>query len=142
MLVSDSGKPMYRETDLIDVWFDSGAMPFAQIFYPHISEEDFEKVFPADFLAARVDQTRGWFYPLHAIASMVKGSVSFKNVVSNGLVLDKNGNKMSKRLGNAVDPFATIDKYGSDPLRWYMITNAAPWENLRFDVEGDRKSVV
>ena len=136
VLVSDSGKPMYRETDLIDVWFDSGAMPFAQIFYPHISEEDFEKVFPADFIAEGVDQTRGWFYTLHAIASMVKGSVSFKNVVSNGLVLDKNGNKMSKRLGNAVDPFATIDKYGSDPLRWYMITNAAPWENLRFDVEG------
>ncbi|MDD4777997.1 MAG: isoleucine--tRNA ligase [Fermentimonas sp.] len=136
VLVSDSGKPMYRETDLIDVWFDSGAMPFAQVFYPHIPEEDFHKVFPADFIAEGVDQTRGWFYTLHAIASMVKGSVAFKNVVSNGLVLDKNGNKMSKRLGNAVDPFSTIDKYGSDPLRWYMITNAAPWENLKFDVEG------
>ena len=136
VLVSDSGKPMHRETDLIDVWFDSGAMPFAQFFYPHISESEFQKVFPADFIAEGVDQTRGWFYTLHAIASMVKGSVAFKNVVSNGLVLDKNGNKMSKRLGNAVDPFETIDKYGSDPLRWYMITNAAPWENLKFDVEG------
>lgn len=136
VLVSDSGKPMYRETDLIDVWFDSGAMPFAQVFYPHIAEEEFQKVFPADFIAEGVDQTRGWFYTLHALASMVKGSVAFKNVVSNGLVLDKNGNKMSKRLGNAVDPFTTIEKYGSDPLRWYMITNAAPWENLRFDVEG------
>src|SRR5690554_6707879 len=136
VLVSDSGKPRYRESDLIDVWFDSGAMPFAQVFYPHIAEEEFQKVFPADFIAEGVDQTRGWFYTLHALASMVKGSVAFKNVVSNGLVLDKNGNKMSKRLGNAVDPFTTIDKYGSDPLRWYMITNAAPWENLRFDVEG------
>ena len=136
VLVSDNGKPMYRETDLIDVWFDSGAMPFAQVFYPHLPEEDFQKVFPADFIAEGVDQTRGWFYTLHALASMVKGSVAFKNVVSNGLVLDKNGNKMSKRLGNAVDPFTTIDKYGSDPLRWYMITNAAPWENLKFDVEG------
>lgn len=136
VLVSDSGKPMHRELDLIDVWFDSGAMPFAQVFYPHIPEDDFNKVFPAEFIAEGVDQTRGWFYTLHAIASMVKGSVAFKNVVSNGLVLDKNGNKMSKRLGNAVDPFETIDKYGSDPLRWYMITNAAPWENLKFDVEG------
>ncbi len=136
VLVSESGKPMYRETDLIDVWFDSGAMPFAQVFYPHMSDEDFNKVFPAEFIAEGVDQTRGWFYTLHAIASMVKGSVAFKNVVSNGLVLDKNGNKMSKRLGNAVDPFETIEKYGSDPLRWYMITNASPWENLKFDVEG------
>ena len=136
ILVSDSGKPMHRELDLIDVWFDSGAMPFAQVFYPHIPEADFNKVFPAEFIAEGVDQTRGWFYTLHAIASMVKGSVAFKNVVSNGLVLDKNGNKMSKRLGNAVDPFETINKYGSDPLRWYMITNAAPWENLKFDVEG------
>lgn len=136
VLVSDSGKPMKRETDLIDVWFDSGAMPFAQVFYPHISEEEFEKVFPADFIAEGVDQTRGWFYTLHAIATMVKGNVSFKNVISNGLVLDKNGNKMSKRLGNAVDPFETIEKHGSDPLRWYMITNAAPWDNLKFDVEG------
>ncbi|MFA6912653.1 MAG: isoleucine--tRNA ligase, partial [Proteiniphilum sp.] len=125
VLVSDSGKPMRREADLIDVWFDSGAMPFAQFFYPHISEEEFGKVFPADFIAEGVDQTRGWFYTLHAIASMVKGSVAFKNVISNGLVLDKNGNKMSKRLGNAVDPFETIEKHGSDPLRWYMITNAA-----------------
>ena len=136
VLVSDSGKPMRRETDLIDVWFDSGAMPFAQVFYPHIAEEDFRKVFPADFIAEGVDQTRGWFYTLHAIASMVKESVAFKNVVSNGLVLDKNGNKMSKRLGNAVDPFETIEQHGSDPLRWYMITNAAPWENLKFDIEG------
>ncbi len=136
VLVSDSGVPMRRETDLIDVWFDSGAMPFAQVFYPHISEGEFAKVFPADFIAEGVDQTRGWFYTLHAIASMVKGNVAFKNVVSNGLVLDKNGNKMSKRLGNAVDPFETIEKYGSDPLRWYMITNAAPWDNLKFDVEG------
>ena len=136
ILLSDSGQPMYRETDLIDVWFDSGAMPFAQFFYPHITEEAFQKVFPADFIAEGVDQTRGWFYTLHAIAAMVKGSVAFKNVVSNGLVLDKNGNKMSKRLGNAVDPFETIGKYGSDPLRWYMITNAAPWDNLKFDIEG------
>ncbi|SFL24547.1 isoleucine--tRNA ligase [Proteiniphilum acetatigenes] len=136
VLVSDSGKPMKRETDLIDVWFDSGAMPFAQVFYPHIAEDDFQKIFPADFIAEGVDQTRGWFYTLHAIASMVKESVAFKNVVSNGLVLDKNGNKMSKRLGNAVDPFETIERHGSDPLRWYMITNAAPWENLKFDIEG------
>ena len=136
VLVSDSGKPMHREPDLIDVWFDSGAMPFAQVFYPHIGEEAFQKVFPADFIAEGVDQTRGWFYTLHAIASMVKGSVAFKNVISNGLVLDKNGNKMSKRLGNAVDPFETIEKHGSDPLRWYMITNAAPWDNLKFDIEG------
>ncbi|RNC65757.1 isoleucine--tRNA ligase [Proteiniphilum sp. X52] len=136
VLLSDSGKPMRRETDLIDVWFDSGAMPFAQVFYPHIGEDDFQKIFPADFIAEGVDQTRGWFYTLHAIASMVKESVAFKNVVSNGLVLDKNGNKMSKRLGNAVDPFETIERHGSDPLRWYMITNAAPWENLKFDIEG------
>ncbi len=136
VLLSDSGKPMKRETDLIDVWFDSGAMPFAQVFYPHIAEDDFQKIFPADFIAEGVDQTRGWFYTLHAIASMVKENVAFKNVVSNGLVLDKNGNKMSKRLGNAVDPFETIERHGSDPLRWYMITNAAPWENLKFDIEG------
>ena len=136
VLVSESGKPMKRELDLIDVWFDSGAMPFAQVFYPHLPEKKFREVFPADFIAEGVDQTRGWFYTLHAIASMVKGSVAFKNVVSNGLVLDKNGNKMSKRLGNAVDPFETIEKYGSDPLRWYMITNAAPWDNLKFDIEG------
>lgn len=136
VLVSDSGKPMHRESDLIDVWFDSGAMPFAQVFYPHISEDEFAQIYPADFIAEGVDQTRGWFYTLHAISTMVKDSVAFKNVVSNGLVLDKNGNKMSKRLGNAVDPFSTIDKYGSDPLRWYMITNASPWDNLRFDMEG------
>jgi isoleucyl-tRNA synthetase len=136
VLVSDNGQPMRREPDLIDVWFDSGAMPFAQVFYPHISEEEFQKVFPADFIAEGVDQTRGWFYTLHAISSMVKGSVAFRNVVSNGLVLDKNGNKMSKRLGNAVDPFETIEKHGSDPLRWYMITNAAPWDNLKFDMDG------
>ena len=136
VLVSEKGQPMHRETDLIDVWFDSGAMPFAQVFYPHISEADFDRIYPADFIAEGVDQTRGWFYTLHAISTMVKGSVAFKNVISNGLVLDKNGSKMSKRLGNAVDPFETIEKYGSDPLRWYMITNASPWENLKFDIEG------
>ena len=136
ILVSESGKPMKRELDLIDVWFDSGAMPFAQFFYPHITEEEFNKVYPADFIAEGVDQTRGWFFTLHAISTMIKDSVAFKNVVSNGLVLDKNGNKMSKRLGNAVDPFETIEQYGSDPLRWYMITNAAPWDNLRFDING------
>lgn len=136
ILVSENGNPMKRELDLIDVWFDSGAMPFAQVFYPHISEEDFNKVYPADFIAEGVDQTRGWFFTLHAISTMIKDSVAFKNVISNGLVLDKNGNKMSKRLGNAVDPFEAIDKHGSDPLRWYMITNAAPWDNLKFDIEG------
>lgn len=136
VLLSDSGQPMMREKDLIDVWFDSGAMPFAQVFYPNISEEEFAKIYPADFIAEGVDQTRGWFFTLHAISTMIKDSVSFKNVVSNGLVLDKNGNKMSKRLGNAVNPFDTIEKYGSDPLRWYMITNASPWDNLKFDMEG------
>ena len=136
VLVSDSGQPMKRELDLIDVWFDSGAMPFAQMFYPNIGEEEFEKVFPADFIAEGVDQTRGWFFTLHAISTMFKDRISFKNVISNGLVLDKNGNKMSKRLGNGVDPFETIEKYGSDPLRWYMITNASPWDNLKFDIEG------
>ncbi|HRU13802.1 MAG TPA: isoleucine--tRNA ligase, partial [Dysgonamonadaceae bacterium] len=136
VLVSESGKPMHRETDLLDVWFDSGSMPFAQVFYPHISEEEFSKIYPADFIAEGVDQTRGWFFTLHAISTLVKDSVAFKNVVSNGLVLDKNGNKMSKRLGNAVDPFETIEKYGSDPLRWYMITNASPWDNLKFDIDG------
>jgi isoleucyl-tRNA synthetase len=137
-LVSPSGKPMRRESDLIDVWFDSGAMPYAQLHYPFENKEKLEsgEVFPADFIAEGVDQTRGWFFTLHAIATMVSGSVAFRNVVSNGLVLDKNGNKMSKRLGNAVDPFTTIEKYGSDPLRWYMITNASPWDNLKFDVEG------
>ncbi len=136
ILVSPSGKPMKRETDLIDVWFDSGAMPFAQVFYPNISAEEFEKIYPADFIAEGVDQTRGWFFTLHAISTMIHGRVAFKNVISNGLVLDKNGNKMSKRLGNGVDPFETIEKYGSDPLRWYMITNASPWDNLKFDTEG------
>ncbi|MBN2486556.1 MAG: isoleucine--tRNA ligase [Bacteroidales bacterium] len=137
VLISDNGQPMYRENDLIDVWFDSGAMPYAQVHYPFaISEEKFRKVFPADFIAEGVDQTRGWFFTLHAIATMLFDSVAFKNIISNGLVLDKNGNKMSKRLGNAVDPFETIEKYGSDPLRWYMITNAQPWDNLKFDVEG------
>lgn len=136
ILVSDSGQPMVREKDLIDVWFDSGAMPFAQVFYPNISESEFEKVYPADFIAEGVDQTRGWFFTLHAISTMFKDSIAFKNVISNGLVLDKNGNKMSKSRGNGVDPFKTIDTYGSDPLRWYMITNASPWDNLKFDVEG------
>ncbi|MFV0536167.1 MAG: isoleucine--tRNA ligase [Dysgonomonas sp.] len=136
VLLSDSGQPMMREKDLIDVWFDSGAMPFAQVFYPNISEEEFAKIYPADFIAEGVDQTRGWFFTLHAISTMIKDSVSFKNVVSNGLVLDKNGNKMSKSKGNAVNPFETIEKYGSDPLRWYMITNASPWDNLKFDIEG------
>lgn len=136
ILVSPSGKPMKRETDLIDVWFDSGAMPFAQVFYPNISAEEFEKIYPADFIAEGVDQTRGWFFTMHAISTMINGRVAFKNVISNGLVLDKNGNKMSKRLGNGVDPFETIEKYGSDPLRWYMITNASPWDNLKFDTEG------
>ncbi|MDR1883291.1 MAG: isoleucine--tRNA ligase [Prevotella sp.] len=136
VLVSESGQPMKRESDLIDVWFDSGAMPFAQVFYPNIGEEEFYKVYPADFIAEGVDQTRGWFFTLHAISTMFKDGISFKNVISNGLVLDKNGMKMSKRLGNAVDPFETIEKYGSDPLRWYMITNASPWDNLKFDVDG------
>ena len=138
ILVSESGKPMKRETDLIDVWFDSGAMPYAQIHYPFENKEIFDdrKVYPADFIAEGVDQTRGWFFTLHAIATMVFDSVSYKAVVSNGLVLDKNGNKMSKRLGNAVDPFATIEQYGSDPLRWYMITNASPWDNIKFDIDG------
>ncbi len=136
VLVSEKGKPMYRESDLIDVWFDSGAMPYAQRHYPFENKEIFDNLFPADFIAEGVDQTRGWFFTLHAIASMVFDSVAFKNIISNGLVLDKNGNKMSKRLGNAVDPFETIEKYGSDPLRWYMITNAQPWDNLKFDVSG------
>ncbi|MGL5771169.1 MAG: isoleucine--tRNA ligase, partial [Bacteroidales bacterium] len=138
ILVSESGKPMNRETDLIDVWFDSGAMPYAQIHYPFENKEMFDnrEVYPADFIAEGVDQTRGWFFTLHAIATMIFDSVSYKTVVSNGLVLDKSGNKMSKRLGNAVDPFETIEKYGSDPLRWYMITNSSPWDNLKFDIDG------
>lgn len=138
ILVSETGKPMKRETDLIDVWFDSGAMPYAQIHYPFENKEAFDArtIYPADFIAEGVDQTRGWFFTLHALGSMIFDSVAYKTVVSNGLVLDKNGNKMSKRLGNAVDPFATIEQYGSDPLRWYMITNASPWDNIKFDVEG------
>ncbi len=138
VLVSASGLPMKRETDLIDVWFDSGAMPYAQIHYPFENKEAFDsrKIYPADFIAEGVDQTRGWFFTLHALGTMIFDSVAYKSVVSNGLVLDKNGNKMSKRLGNAVDPFEAIEKYGSDPLRWYMITNASPWDNLRFDTEG------
>lgn len=138
ILVSDAGKPMKRETDLIDVWFDSGAMPYAQIHYPFENKEAFDErsIYPADFIAEGVDQTRGWFFTLHALGTMIFDSVAYKAVVSNGLVLDKNGNKMSKRLGNAVDPFATIEQYGSDPLRWYMITNASPWDNIKFDVEG------
>ena len=138
ILVSDTGKPMKRETDLIDVWFDSGAMPYAQIHYPFENRDAFDnrEIFPADFIAEAVDQTRGWFFTLHAIGAMVFDSKAFKNVVSNGLVLDKNGNKMSKRLGNSIDPFVMIEKYGSDPLRWYMITNASIWDNIKFDIEG------
>ena len=138
ILVSDSGKPMKRESDLIDVWFDSGAMPYAQLHYPFENKEliDQNKAFPADFIAEGVDQTRGWFYTLHAIGTTVFDSIAYKNVMSNGLVLDKNGQKMSKRLGNAVDPFETLAKYGADATRWYMISNAMPWENLKFDVDG------
>lgn len=135
-LVSSTGQIMQRESDLIDVWFDSGAMPFAQWHYPFENKEIFEKSYPADFISEGVDQTRGWFFTLHAISSMVEDSVAFKNVVSTGLVLDKNGNKMSKRLGNAIDPFDTLKKYGADPTRWYMITNAQPWDNLKFDLAG------
>lgn len=135
-LVSTSGEVMYRESDLIDVWFDSGAMPYAQWHYPFENQEIFDKAYPADFISEGVDQTRGWFFTLHAIAGMLFDSVAFKNVVSTGLVLDKNGNKMSKRLGNAVDPFETLSKYGADPTRWYMITNAEPWDNLRFNIDG------
>ncbi len=136
VLVSPTGRKMHREIDLIDVWFDSGAMPYAQFHYPFENKKLFEKNFPADFIAEGVDQTRGWFFTLHAIASMLFDSVAFKTVVSNGLVLDKKGNKMSKRLGNAIDPFTTIEKYGPDATRWYMITNAQPWDNLKFDLEG------
>ena len=138
ILVSASGKPMKRESDLIDVWFDSGAMPYAQLHYPFENKEliDNHSYYPADFIAEGVDQTRGWFFTLHAIATMAFDSVAYKNVISNGLVLDKNGNKMSKRLGNAVDPFGAIEKFGSDPLRWYMITNSSPWDNLKFDADG------
>ncbi len=138
VLLSQSGKPMYRETDLIDVWFDSGAMPYAQWHYPFENKEKIDEgtTFPADYIAEGVDQTRGWFYTLHTIATLVFDSVAYKNVVSNGLVLDKNGQKMSKRLGNAVDPFETLKKYGPDATRWYMISNANPWDNLKFDLEG------
>ena len=138
ILVSASGKPMNREADLIDVWFDSGSMPYAQWHYPFENKEliDNNKNYPADFIAEGVDQTRGWFYTLHAIATMCFDSVAYKNVISNGLVLDKNGQKMSKRLGNAIDPFTTLDKYGPDATRWYMITNAQPWDNLKFDLDG------
>jgi isoleucyl-tRNA synthetase len=138
VLVADNGAPMYRETDLIDVWFDSGAMPYAQWHYPFDNPELIQSgaAFPADFIAEGVDQTRGWFFTLHAIAVMLFDSVAFKNVVSNGLVLDKEGNKMSKRLGNTVDPFITIDQYGADATRWYMVSNSQPWDNLKFDLEG------
>ncbi|HCK21777.1 MAG TPA: isoleucine--tRNA ligase, partial [Bacteroidetes bacterium] len=136
VLLSPSGKPMRREQDLIDVWFDSGAMPYAQWHYPFENKEQWKNAFPADFIAEGVDQTRGWFFTLHVIATMLFDSVAFKNVVSNGLVLDKNGNKMSKRLGNTVNPFDTIYNYGADASRWYMITNAQPWDNLKFDLEG------
>ncbi len=136
ILVSKHGRPMYREPDLIDVWFDSGAMPFAQLHYPFENEFEFPKYFPADFIAEGVDQTRGWFYTLHALGVMLFGDVAYKTVVSNGLVLDKNGNKMSKRLGNVIDPFETIEKYSADASRWYLITNASPWDSLRFDIEG------
>jgi len=137
IILIKNGKKLHREPDLIDVWFDSGAMPYAQFHYPfEINGKEFKKHYPADFIAEGVDQTRGWFFTLHAIAVMLFDSVAFKNIISNGLVLDKEGNKMSKRLGNAVDPFKTIEKTGSDPLRWYMVTNAQPWDNLKFDPKG------
>jgi len=136
ILVSPSGKKMFREPDLIDGWFDSGAMPYAQVHYPFENKENFGKIFPADYIAEGVDQTRGWFFTLHAIAVMLFDSVAFKNIISNGLVLDKDGAKMSKRLGDVVDPFETIETNGSDPLRWYLITNAQPWDNLKFDPTG------
>ncbi|MCB0771321.1 MAG: isoleucine--tRNA ligase, partial [Flavobacteriales bacterium] len=136
VLVSPSGKPMRRETDLIDVWFDSGSMPYAQLHYPFENEAGLKEKFPAAFIAEGVDQTRGWFYTLHAISTLVFDQVAYKTVVSNGLVLDKHGQKMSKRLGNAVDPFETLDRYGADAVRWYMISNASPWDNLKFDAEG------
>jgi len=135
-LISDSGKVLFRELDLIDVWFDSGAMPYAQLHYPFENEDAFGKSFPADFISEGVDQTRGWFFTLHAISGMLFDSVAFKNVISTGLVLDAKGNKMSKRLGNAVDPFSTLKDYGADPTRWYMITNAQPWDNLKFNLDG------
>ena len=140
VLVSSTGEKMYREADLIDVWFDSGAMPYAQWHWPFENEEVFRKNFPADFIAEGVDQTRGWFFTLHAISVLLFDSISYKNVIANGLVLDKNGNKMSKRLGNAVDPFKTIEQYGADATRWYMLTNSDPWDNLKFDLEGVAES--
>jgi len=136
VLVASDGRKMFREPDLIDVWFDSGAMPYAQWHWPFENAEDFDKLFPADFIAEGVDQTRGWFFTLHAISTMIMDSVAFKNIISNGLVLDKDGNKMSKRLGNAVDPFSAMDEYGADTLRWYMITNSQAWDNLKFDISG------
>ena len=139
ILVSSAGKPMRREPDLVDVWFDSGAMPYAQWHFPFENKEVFEQNFPADFICEGVDQTRGWFYTLHALAAMLFDSVAFKTCVSNGLVLDKSGNKMSKRLGNVVDPFKTIEEFGADATRWYLITNASPWDNLKFDLDGIRE---
>ncbi|MEM9897636.1 MAG: class I tRNA ligase family protein, partial [Bacteroidota bacterium] len=136
ILVSDSGQKMFREPDLIDVWFDSGAMPYAQWHYPFENQDTYNANYPADFIAEGVDQTRGWFFTLHAIAVLLNDSVAYKNVIANGLVLDKNGNKMSKRLGNAINPFETLDQYGADPTRWYMISNANPWDNLKFDLDG------
>jgi isoleucyl-tRNA synthetase len=136
IMVSDSGKKMFREPDLVDVWFDSGAMPYAQWHYPFENTEIFEKNYPADFIAEGVDQTRGWFFTLHAIGVMLFDNVAFRNVIANGLVLDKDGNKMSKRLGNAIDPFKTLDEYGPDATRWYMISNANPWDNLKFNIDG------
>jgi isoleucyl-tRNA synthetase len=136
IFVSKSGKPMKRVADLIDVWFDSGSMPYAQWHFPFENKETFEKSFPADYIAEGVDQTRGWFYTLHAIAVMLFDSVAYRTCVSNGLVLDKNGNKMSKRLGNVVDPFKTIETFGADATRWYLVTNASPWDNMKFDLDG------
>jgi isoleucyl-tRNA synthetase len=136
VLVSPSGKPMHREADLIDVWFESGAMPYAQWHYPFENVETFKNSFPADFISEGVDQTRGWFFTLHVLGTLLFDSVAYKNVVSNGLVLDKEGNKMSKRLGNTIDPFATIEQYGADATRWYMMSNAQPWDNLKFDIAG------
>ena len=138
LLISEDGQTMTRETDLIDVWFDSGAMPYAQLHYPFKNKEkvDDRTNYPADFIAEGVDQTRGWFFTMHAISVMLNDSVAYKNVVANGLVLDKNGNKMSKRLGNSIDPFMAVDKYGADVIRWYMLSNSAPWDNLKFDLEG------
>ena len=136
ILTSDSGNPMNREPALIDVWFDSGAMPYAQWHFPFENEEAFKESYPADFIAEGVDQTRGWFFTLHTIAVMLFDKVAYKNVMANGLVMDKNGNKMSKRLGNAIDPFEILAKYGPDATRWYMIVNANPWDNMKFDLDG------